>query len=71
MPLSDKDYHYENMIYKNAFNYYFADNMINGIMIDLDNNALTMSRKVYGIDDLAQEVGGFLSGLTIFIGVVF
>ena len=45
--------------------------MINGVMIDLDPDVLSTSRTCYGLDDFAQEVGGFIAGVAILISFAF
>ena len=62
---------YSNLKFQKDFNYYFSPNMINGIMIELSADALFTNRKLYGIDDLVLEVGGLITGFTIFISILF
>jgi len=44
--------------------------MTNGVLIDINNDILHTSRKIYTLSNWASEVGGFIRMLTLFFAVL-
>jgi hypothetical protein len=63
---------YWNLLRKESFSYYYNPNMmLNGIMIDNDEDFKITSRTVYDLSDLAGEVGGFASTVNLILAFLF
>lgn len=70
MPLSGGTYEFHNFETQPSFSYYAYPNMINGLLIDLDENIQYSNRSVYSWSDWASEVGSFSRSFSIIIMVI-
>ena len=63
---------YWNLVRQASFPYYFNQNMmLNGILIDNDENLTLTSRTVYDLTSLAGEVGGFSRTMAFIFALIY
>jgi len=56
---------YSNLVYKSELWYYEYPGMFNGVLIDIDPDIYHTNRNIYTLTDWIEEVGGFVSMVSI------
>ena len=65
--MNPTEFKFQNFIQKPSFVYFYNKEMYNGILIDLNEDAINSFRTIYSLIDWTSAVGGFAKSLSFLL----